>query len=132
MNIAVLVNLRARGGSEVMGGHVQRLLPRARVALTRSVMLVSGLEVESVEQIEAEGMTGISIVQVLSTGQRVVLEEFPTDTVGAAGEIGVTGIPPDTVVGHVRMADLEIRIKGVGIPEDRIVQFPQDLVEVKP
>jgi diacylglycerol kinase family enzyme len=37
MNIAVLVNLRARRGSEVMGGLVQRFLPRARVALTRSV-----------------------------------------------------------------------------------------------
>jgi diacylglycerol kinase family enzyme len=37
MNIAVLVNLRARRGSEVMGGLVQRFFPRARVALTRSV-----------------------------------------------------------------------------------------------
>ncbi|WP_224247656.1 diacylglycerol/lipid kinase family protein [Hyalangium gracile] len=37
MNIAVLVNLRARRGSEGMGGLVQRFLPRARVALTRSV-----------------------------------------------------------------------------------------------
>ena len=37
MNIAVLVNLRARRGSELMGGLVQRFLPRARVALTRSV-----------------------------------------------------------------------------------------------
>ncbi|HYI00606.1 diacylglycerol/lipid kinase family protein [Hyalangium sp.] len=37
MNIAVLVNLRARRGSEVMGGLVQRFLPLARVALTRSL-----------------------------------------------------------------------------------------------
>ncbi|MDY7230231.1 diacylglycerol/lipid kinase family protein [Hyalangium rubrum] len=37
MNIAVLVNLRARRGSEVVGGLVQRFLPRARVALTRSM-----------------------------------------------------------------------------------------------
>jgi len=37
MNIAVLVNLRSRSGSEVMGGLVQRFFPRARVALTRSV-----------------------------------------------------------------------------------------------
>jgi diacylglycerol kinase family enzyme len=37
MNIAVLVNLRARRGSEVVGGLVQRFFPRARVALTRSV-----------------------------------------------------------------------------------------------
>ncbi|WIG93827.1 diacylglycerol kinase family protein [Myxococcus sp. SDU36] len=36
-NIAVLVNLRARRGSEGMGGLVQRFLPRARVALTRSL-----------------------------------------------------------------------------------------------
>ena len=37
MNIAVLVNLRARKGSEVIGGLVRRFLPRARLALTRSV-----------------------------------------------------------------------------------------------
>src|SRR5688572_22604209 len=37
MNIAVLVNLRARKGSEVIGSLVRRFLPRARVALTRSV-----------------------------------------------------------------------------------------------
>ncbi|MBU8896702.1 diacylglycerol kinase [Corallococcus sp. H22C18031201] len=37
MNIAVLVNLRARKGTEGIGGLVRRLLPRARVALTRSV-----------------------------------------------------------------------------------------------
>lgn len=37
MNIAVLVNLRARKGSEVVGGLVRRFFPRARVALTRSV-----------------------------------------------------------------------------------------------
>ncbi|MGE6763540.1 diacylglycerol/lipid kinase family protein [Corallococcus interemptor] len=37
MNIAVLVNLRARKGTEGMGGLVKDLLPRARVALTRSL-----------------------------------------------------------------------------------------------
>ncbi|WP_224369112.1 diacylglycerol/lipid kinase family protein [Hyalangium versicolor] len=37
MNIAVLVNLKSRRGSEGVGGLVQRFLPRARVALTRSV-----------------------------------------------------------------------------------------------
>jgi diacylglycerol kinase family enzyme len=37
MNVAVLVNLRARRGSEVVGGLVRRFLPRARLALTRSV-----------------------------------------------------------------------------------------------
>jgi hypothetical protein len=102
------------------------------VTLTRSVVLVSRLQVESVSQIDAEGKTGYSIVQRLSSGERLILEEFPADTLGAGGEIGVTGIPPDTVVGHVRMADLEVRIKAVGISEDRIVQFLQELVEIKP
>jgi len=37
MNIAVMVNLRARRGSERVGGMVQRLFPRARLALTRSL-----------------------------------------------------------------------------------------------
>ena len=37
MNLAVMVNLHARRGSERIGGLVQRLFPRARLALTRSV-----------------------------------------------------------------------------------------------
>jgi diacylglycerol kinase family enzyme len=37
MNIAVMVNLRARRGSERVGGMVQRIFPRARLALTRSL-----------------------------------------------------------------------------------------------
>ncbi|MCP3102615.1 diacylglycerol kinase [Myxococcus sp. K15C18031901] len=36
-DIAVLVNLRARRGTEGVGGLVQRFLPRARLALTRSL-----------------------------------------------------------------------------------------------
>lgn len=37
MNVAVLVNLRARKGSERVGDMVQRFLPRARLACTRSL-----------------------------------------------------------------------------------------------
>ncbi|ADO68379.1 diacylglycerol/lipid kinase family protein [Stigmatella aurantiaca] len=37
MNVAVLVNLRSRRGSEVIEGLVRRFLPQARVALTQSV-----------------------------------------------------------------------------------------------
>lgn len=37
MNVAVLVNLRARRGSETVGTLVQRFLPRARLACTRSL-----------------------------------------------------------------------------------------------
>ncbi len=37
MNIAVMVNLRARRGSERVAGMVQRFFPRARLALTRSL-----------------------------------------------------------------------------------------------
>jgi diacylglycerol kinase family enzyme len=37
MNIAVMVNLRARRGSEKVGGLVQRFFPRARLAFTRSL-----------------------------------------------------------------------------------------------
>lgn len=101
------------------------------VTLTRTVMAVGGLRVESVSEIESAGRTGIAIVQVLSSGQRLILEEFPTDTAGAAGEIGLTALAPDTVVGHVRMADLEIRMKGV-ISEDQMIQLLQQLVEVRP
>ena len=37
MSVAVLVNLRARKGSERVGTMVRALLPRARLAVTRSL-----------------------------------------------------------------------------------------------
>ncbi len=100
------------------------------VSLTRPVVVVQGLEIETVAPLSAEGREGFTITQVLRTGQRIVLEEFPSDTAGA-GEIAITSLPGDTVVGHVRASGLEVTLKGV-LAEDLVVQLLLQLVEVRP
>jgi hypothetical protein len=100
------------------------------VVLTGVVYMVSGLPVESVEEISPENRLGFRIAQVLASGRRIILEEFPADTT-IEGEIGVTGLPGDTVVGHVRIGGVDVTLKGV-IPETLVVELLQQLVQVRP
>jgi hypothetical protein len=102
----------------------------AGVTLTRPVYVVRGLRLESVVPDSSEGVVGYRLVQVLPSGQRIVLEELPSDTV-VAGEIGVTGIDPDTVVGHTGVGGLAVTLKGL-ITEDMVVQLLQQLVPIGP
>lgn len=108
---------------------VPLVLP-AGVALTRTIYVVQGLHIESVLPDSSEGVVGYRIVQVLPSGQRVVLEELPSDTL-VAGEIGVTGIDPDTVVGHTGADGLAVTLKGV-LSETMVVQLLQQLVPIGP
>ena len=105
------------------------MLP-AGVTLTRQVYVVRGLQIESVTPDSVGGVVGYRIVQVLPPNQRLVLEELPSDTV-VAGEIGVTGIDPDTVVGHTGAGGLAVTLKGV-ISENMVVQLLQQLVPIGP
>jgi len=100
------------------------------MVLTGVVYMVSGLPVESVEEISPENRLGFRIAQVLASGRRIILEEFPADTT-IEGEIGVTGLPGDTVVGHVRIGGVDVTLKGV-IPETLAVELLQQLVQVRP
>lgn len=102
----------------------------AGVSLSRPVVAVQGLKIESVEPLTLEGQEGFRITQLLPSGQRILLEEFPSDTAGS-GEIGITSLPGDTVVGHVRASGLEVTLKGV-LAEDLVVQLLLQLVEVRP
>lgn len=99
--------------------------------LSGAVYVVLGYPVESLQEISPENRLGFRIAQVLDSGQRIILEEFPAETTGAEGEIGLTGLPGDTVVAHVRMGGLDITLKGV-IPEAVAVDLLQRLVQVRP
>ena len=98
--------------------------------LTGVVYVVSGLAVESVEEFAPENRLGFRIIQILASGQPIILEEFPADST-VEGEIGVTGLPGDTVVGHVRIGGVDVTLKGV-IPESLLVELLQQLVAVRP
>ena len=100
------------------------------VVLSGTVYVVLGLAIESVEEILRETRPGFRIAQVLGSGQRIMLEEFPADTT-IEGEIGVTGLPGDTVVGHVRIGGVDVTLKGV-ISETLAVELLQRLVQVRP
>ncbi|MBI2616289.1 MAG: hypothetical protein HYW52_11565, partial [Gemmatimonadetes bacterium] len=73
---------------------------------------------------------GFRIGQRLDAGQLIILEEFPADT-SVEGEIGVSGLPGDTVVAHVRIGGVDVTLKGV-IPEALAVDLLQRLVQVRP
>jgi hypothetical protein len=102
----------------------------AGVTLARQVYVVRGLQIESVTPDSVGAGVGYRIVQVLPPNRRLVLDELPSDTV-VAGEIGVTGIDPDTVVGHTGIGGMLVTLKGV-ISEDLVVQLLQQLVPVGP
>ena len=100
------------------------------LVLTGVVYVVSGLAVESVEEFSPDNRLGFRIIQILASGQTIILEEFPADST-IEGEIGVTGLPADTVVGHVRIGGVDVTLKGV-IPETLAVELLQQLVQVRP
>lgn len=100
------------------------------VVLSGTVYVVSGSAVESVEEISPNNRLGFRIGQRLDSGQLIILEEFPADT-SVEGEIGVSGLPGDTVVAHVRIGGVDVTLKGV-IPETLAVDLLQRLVQVRP
>ncbi len=100
------------------------------VVLSGTVYVVSGFMVESVEEISPDNRLGFRIAQVLDSGQRIMLEEFPAES-SVEGEIGVSGLPGDTVVAHVRIGGVDVTLKGV-IPEALAVDLLQRLVQVRP
>lgn len=100
------------------------------MVLSGVVYVVLGLPIESVVEISPENRLGFRIAQVLDSGHRIILDEFPADTT-IEGEIGVTGLPGDTVVGHVRIGGVDVTLKGV-IPETLVVELLQRLVQVRP
>jgi hypothetical protein len=99
------------------------------VTIARSVYVVQGLQIRSLTPDSTAGRQGYRIVQQLDS-QRIVLEEFPSDS-AVPGEIGVTGLAPDTVVGHVGMGGLAVVLKAV-LPEGTVVQLLQQLIEIRP
>jgi hypothetical protein len=86
------------------------LAPGALLAGT--VYVVLGLAVESLEEIAAQNRLGFRIVQVLDSGERIVLEEFPADPAGTE-EFGATTLPGDTLVARVRIGGVDVILKGV-------------------
>jgi hypothetical protein len=110
-------------------------LPAAAVlppgtTLSRSVIVVQGLTIDGVREISEGGKPGFEISQVLPTGGHVVLREFPSDS-AASGEISVSGLAADTVIGTTWYGGFSVTLRGV-LREEAAVQLLQQLVEVRP
>ena len=97
--------------------------------LSGSVYVVLGSAVESLDEIVAQNRLGVRIVQVLDSGQRIVLEEFPADP-AVEEEFGATTLPGDTIVVHVRTGGVDVTLKGV-IPDGLAAELVQRLALVR-
>lgn len=97
--------------------------------LSGTVYVVLGPAVESLEEIAAQHRLGIRVVQVLDSGERVVLEEFPADP-AAAEEFSATTLPGDTLVARMSLRGVDVTLKGV-IPDALAADLLQHLTLVR-
>ena len=98
-------------------------------------IVVEGLAIASVTEIEYRGQSGYRVVHLLNSGGVFTVESFPTGTdarpSGDVGRIVVTLTPPDTLVGIVRMERHMVYTSAV-IPEDSLRALMSRLVEREP
>jgi len=98
-------------------------------------IVVAGLAIESVTEIEYRGQVGYRVVHLLDSGVALTVESFPTGTDATPseniGRIVVNVTPPDTVVGVARLRRHIVYASAV-IPEDSLLAFMSRLAERDP
>jgi hypothetical protein len=111
------------------------LLTNVGVQDAANPIVVAGLAIASVTEIEYRGQSGYRVVHLLNSGGVFTVESFPTGTdarpSGNVGRIVVNVTPPDTLVGIVRMERHMVYASAV-IPEDSLRALMSRLVEREP
>ena len=111
------------------------LLTNMGVQDAANPIVVAGLAIASVTEIEYRGQSGYRVVHLLNSGGVFTVESFPTGTdarpSGNVGRIVVNVTPPDTLVGIVRMERHMVYTSAV-IPEDSLRALMSRLVEREP
>ena len=87
--------------------------------LSGNPVIVEGLEIESVTEVELRGQPGFRVVQLLDSGSHLTIESYPDTLRSFAGRVRVIVTPPDTVVGIWRMRTHLVYASGV-MPEDSL------------
>ncbi|UCD23299.1 MAG: hypothetical protein JSW51_09600, partial [Gemmatimonadota bacterium] len=94
-------------------------------------IVVEGLPIRSVTEIEYRGQTGMRVVHPLGPERVLTVESFPAAAAARPDNLGrvvVNLTPPDTVVGIVRMERYLVYTSAV-IPEDSLRTLMTRLVE---
>ena len=125
----------AQPDSSMPSGVISGLNSSLYDAGTAGPIVVEGLPIAGVIEIEYRGRTGYRVLHPLNSGGVLTVESFPT---GAAappssnvGRISVTLTPPDTLVGIVRLERHTVYASAV-IPEDSLRLLMSRLTENGP
>ena len=98
-------------------------------------IVVDGLVIARLIEIEYRGRTGYRVLHPLNLGGVLTVESFPTGAAvppsGNVGRISVTLTPPDTLVGIVRLRRHTVYASAV-IPEDSLRLLMSRLTENRP
>jgi hypothetical protein len=73
--------------------------------------VVDGLRVVSVDPYSSGGLTGVTIVQLLDTGERLTLTVLPASDAPAAfgvSDVIVTSVLPDSATGTARLGQYAV------------------------
>ena len=96
---------------------------------------VEGLVVETVRALITAGRTGLRVIQILESGERLTLTIFPLSEDGARdlvdGEVHAANLTGSIVQGIVRFGDYEVRARAT-VSSDLLEALLQQLVEGLP
>ena len=96
---------------------------------------VEGLVVETVRALITAGRTGLRVIQILESGERLTLTIFPLSEDAARdmvdGEVHAANITGSIVQGIVRFGDYEVRARAA-VSSDLLEALLQQLVEGLP
>ena len=102
--------------------------PADSVAPSGNPIIVEGLTIDEISEIEYRGLAGYRVVHLLDWGDPIVIEAYRDTTVTLSTRIQVNVTPPDTVVGIRRLDGYMVYASGV-MPEDSLRSLMSRLVE---
>jgi hypothetical protein len=101
--------------------------PAETVVPNGNPIVVEGLAIEEISEIEYRGLAGYRVVHLLDWGDPIVIEAYRDTTVTLSTRIQVDVTPPDTVVGIARLDGYMVYASGV-MPEDSLRSLMSRLV----
>ena len=102
--------------------------PASSSAPAGNPIVVEGLPIAEISEIEFRGLAGYRVVHLLEWGNPIFIEAYRDTTVRLSTYIQVDVTPPDTVVGIRRLDGYMVYASGV-MPEDSLRSLMSRLVE---
>jgi len=102
--------------------------PAEGAALDVSPIIVEGMEIDEISEVESDGRPGFRVVHLLDWADPLIIEAYRDTSVSMSTFIQVTVTPPDTVVG-VRRIDGYLVVASGQMPEDSLRSLMTRLTE---